>query len=150
MKYFTLHELTKSETASRLGISNEPTAEECAALIALADNVLDPARKKYGKPIFVSSGYRCQALNKAVGGAPNSQHVKGEAADIYTDTAECNARLARIIYEQGHFDQLILENANTNGTQCNWVHVSYSRTGNRKQVLIKIKGVKGYKPYQFK
>lgn len=149
MKYFTLDELTRSATASRLGIKNQPTAEEYQALTLLGDNVLDPARTKYGRPVIVTSGYRSPELNKAIGGATNSQHSKGEAADLVAGTPEDNARLARIIYDQGRYDQLILEDANTAGTLCDWVHVSYSRTGNRRQTLIKLKGIKGYKPFKF-
>lgn len=149
MKYFTLNELTRSDTAARLGIDNKPTADEYCALSMLATKVLDPAREKYGSPIFVTSGYRCEALNKAVGGAKNSQHCKGEAADLYAGSAENNARLARIIAEQGNFDQLIIENGNSDGTLCDWVHVSYCRSGNRKQILLKIKGVSDYKKFSF-
>ena len=150
MKYFNFHELTSSATALRLGIANQPTAEEYAALTALVDNVLDPARKRYGMPIIVTSGYRSAALNKAVGGVANSQHCKGEAADITAGRPDFNAYLARIIYELGVFDQLILEEASGDGTECQWVHVSYCRTGNRRQVMIKVKGHKGYRPFGFK
>ena len=149
MKYFTFHELTNSATAARLGIDNKPTAEEAASIHALVENVLDPAREKYGCPIIVNSGYRCAKLNSIVGGVANSQHCKGEAADLYAGGAENNARLARIIAEQGNFDQIILENANSDGTLCDWVHVSYCRSGNRKQILLKIKGVSGYKKFSF-
>ncbi|MBQ5635154.1 MAG: peptidase M15 [Alistipes sp.] len=149
MKYFTFHELTNSATAARLGIDNTPTAEEAASIHALVENVLDPAREKYGCPIIVNSGYRCARLNKAVGGVENSQHCKGEAADITTGKPSMNAYLARIIHDLGVYDQIILENANNNGTLCDWVHVSYCRSGNRKQILLKIKGVSGYKKFSF-
>lgn len=82
MKYFTITELTKSATATKQGIDNTPSAEVTANLTALVDKVLDPLREIYGKPIYVSSGYRCPKLNKAVGGVSNSQHLKGEAADL--------------------------------------------------------------------
>lgn len=150
MKYFTFHELAHSNTAARLRIDNTPTAEEAANIHALVDNVLDPAREKYGCPIFVNSGYRCARLNSIVGGVANSQHCKGEAADITTGKPSINACLARIIHDLGVYDQIILENANSDGTLCDWVHVSYSKSGNRKQVLIKVKGVNGYKPYKFR
>lgn len=151
MQYFTLHELTSSTTAARLGIKNQPSAEEIVALCDLVDNVLDPARRKYGHPITVSSGYRCKALNDALKKASKtSQHMHGEAADLITGDPRVNARLARIIYDLGVFDQLILEEANADGTMCDWVHVSYSRSGNRKEVRIKVKGEIHSKPYQFK
>lgn len=147
MKYFTIHELTLSATASRLGIPNTPTLDETAALTALVDNVLDPARQRLGAPVFVTSGYRSPRLNKAVGGVPNSQHQRGEAADITLPNPRDNIRLAKIIAQQNQFDQLILENANLAATECQWLHVSYSRTGNRHQILIKHKGSSAYKPY---
>jgi len=87
MKYFTINELCASATASRLGIQNIPTEEIKTNLIALVDNVLDPLRTEYGKPIIVSSGFRCKMLNLAIGGSKTSQHMKGQAADIYCTNA---------------------------------------------------------------
>jgi len=87
MKYFTINELCASATASRLGIQNIPTEEIKTNLIALVDNVLDPLRTEYGKPIIVSSGFRCNMLNLAIGGSKTSQHMKGQAADIYCTNA---------------------------------------------------------------
>ena len=84
MKYFTITELTKSLTAIRRNIDNTPSGEIKKSLTALVDNILDPLREAYGKPIIVTSGYRCDKLNRAVKGAASSQHVKGEAADIRT------------------------------------------------------------------
>ena len=101
---------------------------------ALVDNVLDPLRDEYGKPIYVNSGYRCAKHNAAVGGVPKSQHKVGEAADIRCDD---NAKLARLIVEQGKFDQLILYPT--------FLHVSYKRNGvNRHKVLKKTSS--GYTP----
>ena len=150
MKYFTLKELTQSSTAQRYGLKNTPTTDDMAALTALVDNVLDPVREAIGKPIYVSSAFRAPEVNKKVGGVPNSQHCRGEAADLSMRDGKENLKLARAIYDLGVFDQLIIENADKQVTQCEWVHVSYSRSGNRKQVLVMYKGVKGYKPYQFK
>ena len=95
MKYFTLTELTKSATATRLKIDNTPTAEAKQNLVNLIDKILDPLREAYGKPIIVTSGYRCPKLNKAVGGSTSSQHMKGMAADIRTtsDLHEDNRKL---------------------------------------------------------
>ena len=93
---------------------------------ALVDNVLDPARQRYGGPVLVNSGYRCPAHNNAVGGVPNSQHLRGEAADICCND---NKRLGKII-EQGVFDQLIYYPT--------FLHVSYKRQGvNRQQIIYK-------------
>lgn len=130
MKWFTIDELCRSETAQRKGINNTPTDNVRKNLTALVDNVLDPLRDWYGKPIRVNSGYRCTALNKAVGGVASSQHLTGQAADIDTnDTAE-NRRLMKHIEDNLDFDQLIWENGGA------WVHVSYRADGkNRRQVL---------------
>ena len=130
-KYFTINELTKSSTAQRLHINNNPTQEVKNNLNKLIDNVLDPLRELYGKPIIVNSGYRCTKLNKAIGGAKNSQHLVGQASDIRTvqNTKESNKELFDLIKNSKlPFDQLI------NEYDYNWVHVSYSPR-NRRQVL---------------
>ena len=130
-KYFTINELTKSSTAKRLGIDNTPTQEIKDNLSKLIDNILDPLREAYQQPIIVSSGYRCKALNKAVGGAASSQHCLGMAADIHTvfNTKESNKKLFELIKSlKLPFDQLINEYNYT------WVHVSYSPR-NRRQIL---------------
>lgn len=130
-KYFTINELTKSSTAQRLHINNNPTQEVKDNLNKLIDNVLDPLRELYGKPIIVNSGYRCTKLNKAIGGAKNSQHLVGQASDIRTvqNTKESNKELFELIKNSKlPFDQLI------NEYDYNWVHVSYSPR-NRRQIL---------------
>lgn len=102
-------------------------------LEALAEHVLEPARQRLGKPITVNSGYRCQVHNKTVGGVANSQHMRGEAADL---CCEDNERLAEIIEENGRFDQLI-RYKRPNGS-IRFVHVSWKRNGaNRKMKLNK-------------
>lgn len=130
MKYFSMSELTDSATARQLGISNTPSAEAQANIVALTENVLDKAREAWGKPIIVNSGYRCPRLNKVVGGVSNSQHVTGEAADITTGTKYGNKWLFNYIRDNCDYDQLIDERDYT------WVHVSYKRNGvNRLDVL---------------
>lgn len=126
MKYFTIEELCQSETADKHKIGNHPTADVRAALVDLINNVLDPAREALGMPITVNSGFRSPILNSLVGGSKNSQHMRGEAADI---TCSDNARLFAFIRDNLEFDQLIDEH------DLSWVHVSYKREGNRKQVL---------------
>lgn len=102
-------------------------------LEALAEQVLEPARQRLGRPITVNSSYRCQVHNKTVGGVANSQHMKGEAADV---CCEDNERLAKIIEENGRYDQLI-RYKRPNGS-VRFVHVSWKRNGvNRKQKLNK-------------
>ena len=130
-KYFSIAELTKSSTAIKKKINNTPTKEVENNLNQLIDNILDPLREAWGQPIIVGSGYRCEALNKAVGGAAHSQHKLGQAADIHTksDSAEDNKKLFELIKQlKLPFDQLI------NEYNYSWVHVSYSPR-NRRQIL---------------
>ena len=133
MKYFTIGEFIRSETADRYGISNRlPSMTESENIHQLVVNVLDPLREAYGKPIRVSSGYRCPRLNALVGGSPTSDHMTGCAADIQSvpnDPAE-NRRLFDLIRKLGlPFDQLIDEKG------MSWVHVSFRVKGNRGQVF---------------
>ena len=130
MKYFTIKELTRSETARRLGINNTPPASAIEALHALVDNVLDPLREAWGGPIRVNSGYRCPELNKAVGGTPGSQHQRGEAADITVGSRSGNRRLLALIKRLGlPVDQCIDEKS------CRWIHVSHRKGHNRRQYM---------------
>ena len=129
MKHFTIKELSHSDTALAKGIDNFPTVEAISNLTKLVDNVLDPLREKYGKPIRVSSGYRSAILNRSVNGATSSQHRLGEAADITTGSKDENRRLFAIIENELLFDQLIDEK------DFSWVHVSFREGRNRKQVL---------------
>lgn len=129
MQYFTINELTASNTAQARGIDNTPNAKTQASLTQLIENVLDPVRRIWGRPITVNSGYRCPALNAAVKGASNSQHLKGEAADITTGSSDGNRKLFEKISASGiPFDQLIDESGYS------WIHISYSDR-NRRQVL---------------
>lgn len=120
MKHFTINELTRSATAQRLGIDNTPPAEALVHLEALVEHVLDPLREAWGGPIHVNSGYRCRALNKAVGGAAGSQHMRGAAADITVGSRLDNARLYRLLQQLDlPVDQAI------NERDFAWIHVSY-------------------------
>ena len=132
MKYFTLQELTNSATAKRKGIDNTPDESVKKNLTLLVENILDPLREAWGAPIIVTSGYRCGKLNRAVGGAVKSQHLYGQAADIRTvsDKPSENKKLFDLIRElKLPYDQLIDEYG------YNWVHVSYSKKKNRRQIL---------------
>ena len=152
-KYFTLGELTPSSTAKRLGIKNNPTPAHLECLKLLATNVLDKVREHFGKPIWISSGYRCKALNDVTpGSSATSQHCSGEAADLDQDskgTGVTNKMVFDYIKDHLTFDQLIYEY----GTDANpdWVHVSWESTGKqRKQVLrcTRVKGKPVYTPYK--
>lgn len=132
MKYFTLQEFFHSAVARARRIPNTPDDSAIANLQALVDNVLDPARELLGLPISVNSGYRSPALNKAVGGVADSQHLLGQAADITTYSTVGNRRLYEILLKLP-FDQLIWERGNDKGPA--WIHVSYRREGNRGEVL---------------
>ena len=134
MKYFIINELTKSSTANRKGIDNTPSALIKERLAALINNVLDSLREKWGAPIIVTSGYRCPALNRAVGGASGSQHMKGEAADIRTvsDKPEDNMRLLKCLLQSGIiWDQVINEYPDSKGNP-NWIHISYKKNGKNR------------------
>lgn len=129
MKYFSIKEMTKSNTATAKGIDNTPDQTITDNLTKLIEAVLDPLREWYGKSIIVNSGYRCEALNKAIGGAKSSQHMLGEAADITVGSKEENEKLFDYIKDNLEFDQLI------NESDFSWVHVSYREGRLRKQVL---------------
>ena len=129
MKYFTIEEMTKSSTAKANGIDNTPSEEGVLKLQKLIEAVLDPLREWYGKPIKVNSGFRCEALNEAVGCSDTSQHRLGEAADITVGSKTENEKLFNYIKDNLPFDQLI------NESNFSWVHVSYREGRLRKQVL---------------
>ena len=132
MKYFSIKELCKSNTAIKNKIDNHPTPEIEKNLTILIEHCLDPIREKFGKPITVTSGYRCEKLNKLVGGKPNSQHLKGQAADLVGDTNTKTKDIFEIAKQLGNFDQLLFEK-NSKGSI--WVHISYKDSGNRKQCI---------------
>jgi hypothetical protein len=137
-KNFTLSELTKSETALRKGLNNEPTQEIISALQLLAVTVLQPIRDHYGKGVKVNSGYRSPEVNASVGGSKTSDHCKGQAADIEIPGV-ANAELAEYIKERLQFTQLILEFYTPGVPDSGWVHVSYDPTNIKKQVMTATK-----------
>lgn len=124
-QHFTLEELTASSTANAKGIDNTPTKAVVACLTELCEEVLEPLRQAYGKPIHISSGYRSPKLNKAVGGASTSQHLYGQAADItcMTDSVSGNKELFDVA-------QRLIANGTIKVGQLideygyNWVHIS--------------------------
>ena len=132
-KNFSLDELTKSQTALRMGIDNEPTPGDLYNLSQLCDNILQPVRKHFGKPVTVSSGYRSVALCEAIGSSAKSQHAKGEAADFEIMGID-NKEVAVWIRDNLDFDQLILEFYKDGEPSSGWIHCSYS-DNNRGSVL---------------
>jgi hypothetical protein len=134
--HLNLAEVTRSDSAKRHGIDNTPTPEHLENFKLLAEKVFEPIRLHFKEPIFISSGYRSKALNDFIGGSASSQHCKGQAIDIDMDGSKgrvTNKMVFDFIKSRLDFDQLIWEF----GTDANpdWVHVSYSKTGNRKQKL---------------
>lgn len=133
MKYFTIGEFVRSRTAEEFGINNRlPSLKESDNIYRLVKNVLDPLREAYGKPIQISSGYRCPRLNALVGGSKTSDHMTGCAADIRSipNSVAENRKLFNLIRElRLPFDQLIDEKGFA------WVHVSYRENGNRQEVF---------------
>ena len=130
-KNFTIEEFLHSATAYKLHISNNPDLEQMASLQELAIHLLQPLRDRYGKPITITSGYRCKALNSLLRGADHSQHLRGEAADI---TSADNRRLLAILKELP-YDQLIPYRDKADGTIV-WIHVSCCPKP-RRQVFCK-------------
>lgn len=136
MENFTISELIKSDTAIARKIWNGANHEQEENLTALVEKVLDPLRMLYGKPIKVSSGFRCPTLNKAVGGVSNSQHLRGEAADLDTGSLAENRKLAQLIADNLPFDQLIDE------ANYAWIHVSHKRNGGNRGQILRMRGGK--------
>jgi hypothetical protein len=151
-KHLSLAEITRSETAKRLGINNEPTAEHLENFKLLAEKVFEPIREHFNVPIHISSGYRSKALNTAIKGSLSSQHCSGEAIDIDMDGSAngvTNTMVFDFIKDNLDFDQMIWEFGSSN--KPDWVHVSYKANGKqRKQILraVKSAGKTSYIPYK--
>jgi len=151
-EHLDLSEVTRSETAKRKGVSNEPTPEHLENFKKLAEHVFEPIRKHFGVPIHISSGYRSKALNAAIGGSATSQHCKGEAIDIDMDGSSngvTNKMVFDYIKANIKFDQMIWEFGTD--TAPDWVHVSYDSDGKQRgQILkaIKSNGATKYLPYK--
>ena len=135
-KNFTLEEFIRSRTAESMGIDNVPKDEEVIEnMKALCLEVLQPLRDNVGAPIHINSGYRCKALNEAVGGVKNSQHCVGEAADIRIASLEQGREWATWIEDNCRFDQMLLER-NKGGAV--WLHVSCKRDAEKNRQTFKV------------
>lgn len=139
--HFRLEEFTRSKTALKKGIKNTPDVEQIQNITALCNNVLEPVRKHFRKPIFITSGYRSKELNKTIGGSKYSQHLKGEAADFVVKDIPTAKVFDYIIHESIPFDQCICEKkGNTE-----WIHISHKR--NRREKLLATPNEKGLMTY---
>jgi hypothetical protein len=135
---FTLKELTKSDTATRLGLDNTPDDEALENLKTLCEMVLQPVREHFGKSVTVNSAYRSPESNAAVNGSKSSDHCKGMAADIEI-VGVANADLAQWIMDNLEYTQLILEFYTPGIPDSGWVHVSYDPNNLKKQELTATK-----------
>jgi hypothetical protein len=146
--HLNLAEVTRSDSAKRHGIDNTPTAEHLENFKLLAEKVFEPIRLHFKTPIFISSGYRSKALNDFIKGSASSQHCKGQAIDIDMDGSKggvTNKMVFDFIVSRLEWDQIIWEFGSDSNPD--WVHVSYVKTGNRKQKLRAVR-VGGKTVYQ--
>lgn len=140
-KHFMLREMTTTSS----GLANQPASPQVLAnMRTLCEQILEKVRAHYGRPVIIHSGYRSPAVNKAVGGSPTSQHVKGEAVDFHV-SGHSVYEVATWISETLDYDQLILENFLPGLPTSGWVHCSFA-INNRGQDLTKFKGSKTYYP----
>jgi len=133
-EHFAVMEFVASPQGEKAGIINNPLGIHIENMTRLCANVLEPIRKHFGRPVNIRSGYRCPALNKLVGGAANSQHMLGEAADIEIPGID-NADIWRWIDAELEFDQVIAEYLREDDGSAGWVHVSYNHYGNRDEAI---------------
>ena len=135
---FTLKELTRSDTADRLDIDNTPNEEQIESLRLLCENILQPVRDHFGKPVKITSGFRCAALNQAAGGSSNSDHCRGQACDFEIDGVP-NPELAAWIESNLKYTQLILEFYTQGQPNSGWVHASFNPDNLKGQSLTATK-----------
>jgi len=129
-KHITFNEATKSPTAIRNGIKNEPNAQELSNMKLVAEKCFEPLREWYGKPIRINSFFRCEKLNTLVKGSKTSQHVEGKAIDMDAGSKQENKKIFEWCKANLVFDQII------NEYDYSWVHISYNASKNRNQILI--------------
>lgn len=142
--HLDLVEVTRSETAKRNGISNEPTSEHLENFKKLAKNIFEPIRNNFGVPIHISSGYRSVALNKFIKGSATSQHLLGQALDLDMDGSSSdvtNKMVFEYIKNNLDFDQLI------NEYNYSWVHVSYNTKGKQRNQILDATKINGKTVY---
>lgn len=135
---FTLKELTKSDTATRLGLDNTPDDEQIESLRLLCENILQPVRDHFGKPVKITSGFRCPAVNQATGGSATSDHCKGQAVDFEIDGLP-NPDVAQWIMDNLDYTQLILEFYTQGQPNSGWIHCSFDPSNLKNQELTAVK-----------
>ena len=138
-KYFELNEFIASATAKKKGIDNTPSFDVVEHLDELVEKVLDPLRAAYGQPIHISSGYRCPALNKAVGGVATSVHMIGYAADLQVGGSFNKFRdfVVEWFKKTGtHFDQVLLESDRKTGAK--WIHIGLKNNQGQQRGQIQV------------
>jgi zinc D-Ala-D-Ala carboxypeptidase len=150
-KYVSIGEVTYSDTAKRKGLDNTPTEEHLENLKVICAEVFDKVREHFGVPLYISSGYRGHALNKAIKGSKSSDHCKGRALDLdqdYRGNGVSNAQVFEYIKDNLEFDQLIWEFGSKENPD--WVHVGYRKGNNRKQILkaVRVGGKTKYMNYE--
>ena len=135
-KHFSLSELSKSSTAERQGIDNEPGTMARDNLTLVCDEILEPVREHYGIPFAPNSGFRCLELNRAIGSSDRSQHVTGQAVD-FEIPGVANKDVALWVKDNCSFDQLILEFYREGDPSSGWVHCSYvNKKDDRKSARV--------------
>lgn len=146
-EHISYREAIKSNTASRLGIDNTPSDYEITNMVGVAFNVFEPLRKYVGGPIRINSFYRCEELNRAIGGSSRSQHCQGRAIDL-DDTLgyKTNAEMYNYIKENLSFDQLIWEFGDD--TNPDWIHVSYVHPDENRKRCLRAERINGKTTYR--
>lgn len=152
-EHISYREVVRSDTAKRMGLDNTPNAEQLDRIRTLCKNVFEPLREYVGVPIYISSCFRTTKLNKAIGGAKNSQHLANNGAAMDLDAqifgATSNREIGDFIRKNLEFDQLIYEDWDSEFRDYAWIHVSYNEGQNRKEVLVmkRINGKVYYERY---
>ena len=146
-EHISYREAIKSNTASRLGIDNTPSDYEITNMVGIAFNVFEPLRKYVGGPIRINSFYRCEELNRAIGGSSRSQHCQGRAIDL-DDTLghKTNAEMYKYIKDNLSFDQLIWEFGDD--TNPDWIHVSYVHPDENRKRCLRAERINGKTTYR--
>ena len=147
-EHVSYREATKSNTATRRGIDNTPSDYEITNMVGVAENIFEPLRKWVGGPIKITSMYRCEELNRAIGGSSRSQHCEGRAMDL-DDTFgyKTNKEMFEYIRENLNFDNLIYEFGDDNNPD--WIHVSYISDDENRNRVMRAEKINGKTQYRY-